>query len=246
MKYMGSKSKVAKYIVPIIQSYIDTNNITTYCEPFVGGGNVIDKIKCQTKIGIDANPYLIALLNKAVKNPNTLYEKVSRELYNKARNEYKTNIVSFEDWQIGNIGFLASYNGKFFGGYAGVVHTKTDTVRDYYDESRRNLVNQSENLQDIIFKCADYTSCQELKKSVVYCDPPYKGTTKYSASIDYDAFWDFCRELSENNIVLVSEHNAPNDFIPIWQQEVIRTLDNKQRKKSIEKLFIRSDYGNNS
>lgn len=37
MKYMGSKSRVAKYIVPILQRCIDDNNITTYIEPFSGG-----------------------------------------------------------------------------------------------------------------------------------------------------------------------------------------------------------------
>ena len=44
MKYMGSKSRIAKDIVPIIQKCIDDNNIETYVEPFVGGANVIDKI----------------------------------------------------------------------------------------------------------------------------------------------------------------------------------------------------------
>ena len=38
MKYMGSKSRISKYIVPIIQKYIDENAIKTYIEPFVGGG----------------------------------------------------------------------------------------------------------------------------------------------------------------------------------------------------------------
>ena len=38
MKYMGSKSRIAKDIVPIIQSYIDDNNCRLYIEPFVGGG----------------------------------------------------------------------------------------------------------------------------------------------------------------------------------------------------------------
>ena len=38
MKYMGSKSRIAKYIVPIIQEYIDKNEIKNYLEPFVGGG----------------------------------------------------------------------------------------------------------------------------------------------------------------------------------------------------------------
>lgn len=37
MKYMGSKLRLAKYIAPIIQSYIDENNIEKYWEPFVGG-----------------------------------------------------------------------------------------------------------------------------------------------------------------------------------------------------------------
>lgn len=42
---MGSKSRIAKDIVPIIQKCIDDNNLETYIEPFVGGANVIDKIK---------------------------------------------------------------------------------------------------------------------------------------------------------------------------------------------------------
>lgn len=37
MKYMGSKSRIAKYIVPILQECIDSNHVTTYIEPFVGG-----------------------------------------------------------------------------------------------------------------------------------------------------------------------------------------------------------------
>lgn len=37
MKYLGSKSRIAKYIVPIIQGYIDNTNASFYLEPFVGG-----------------------------------------------------------------------------------------------------------------------------------------------------------------------------------------------------------------
>ena len=68
MKYMGSKSRICKYIVPIIQEYIDKNNIKKYWEPFVGGANVIDKIKCAKKVGSDKNKYLIALLNRMKQN----------------------------------------------------------------------------------------------------------------------------------------------------------------------------------
>ena len=62
MVYQGSKAKLRKYIVPILQKCIDDNNITTYIEPFCGGCNVIDHIKCDNRIASDNNPELIALL----------------------------------------------------------------------------------------------------------------------------------------------------------------------------------------
>ena len=45
MKYMGSKAKVARYIVPIIQEQIERSGYETYLEPFCGGCNVIDKVE---------------------------------------------------------------------------------------------------------------------------------------------------------------------------------------------------------
>ena len=62
MVYMGSKSKYANSIVPILQNAIDRNNITTYIECFVGGANIIDKINCENKYGYDNSQTLIALL----------------------------------------------------------------------------------------------------------------------------------------------------------------------------------------
>lgn len=61
MKYIGSKNRLSKEIAPIIQSYINENT-KGYLEPFVGGANMIDKIKCDNKIGYDSHKQLIALL----------------------------------------------------------------------------------------------------------------------------------------------------------------------------------------
>ena len=47
--------------------------------------------------------------------------------------------------------------------------------------------------------------------------------------------------MSKNNIVIVSELQAPDDFVVIWEQEVTRTQDNRKREKSIEKMFIYKD-----
>lgn len=46
---MGSKAKIAKYIVPIIQRKIDESGARYYVEPFAGGCNVIDKITGSTQ-----------------------------------------------------------------------------------------------------------------------------------------------------------------------------------------------------
>lgn len=58
MVYMGSKNRLAKCLVPIIQSYI-TEDTRGYLEPFVGGANMIDKIQCNNKIGCDIHKLLI-------------------------------------------------------------------------------------------------------------------------------------------------------------------------------------------
>lgn len=52
MQYVGSKNRISKELAPIIQSYI-TDETVAYIEPFVGGANMIDKIKHPTKIGSD-------------------------------------------------------------------------------------------------------------------------------------------------------------------------------------------------
>ena len=61
IKYMGSKARLSKDLVPIINNIIKQKQIDTYIEPFVGGANLIDKIKCDNRIGVDYNKYLIAM-----------------------------------------------------------------------------------------------------------------------------------------------------------------------------------------
>ena len=37
MIYQGSKNRLAKYIIPILQKYIDENNIKLFIDCFCGG-----------------------------------------------------------------------------------------------------------------------------------------------------------------------------------------------------------------
>ena len=236
---MGSKSRIVKDIVPIIQSYIDSTEKKFYYEPFCGGCNVIDHIHANKRFAADNQMYLIALYQNLEKI-NTLPEFVSKEHYDSVRKCFNAGGTEYEDWYIGAIGFLASYNGRFFdGGYAGVVHTKSGVKRDYYSEALRNLKTQIPNLQNIIFKCLDYSDTKDVSGYVIYCDPPYYGTKQYGSSkgFNHDKFWDWVRTKSKNNIVIVSEHQAPPDFKCVWEQKVKRTIDNNKRVTAVEKLF---------
>ena len=58
MKYMGSKWRIAKHILPIILE--GRKDGQYYVEPFCGGCNIIDKVP-GNRIANDGNPYLIAL-----------------------------------------------------------------------------------------------------------------------------------------------------------------------------------------
>ena len=241
IKYMGSKSRIAKYIVPIIQKYINENDIAMYIEPFVGGANVIDKIKCNKKIGSDLNPYLIALL-KRVQNSEPLYEEVPKELYDNVRTSYNNKDNKYADWEYGNVGFLASYNGRFFdGGYAksGYEKLKNGKIRyrDYYRESKDNILSQ--NLSNIEFNVMNYIEYNPTN-ALIYCDPPYQNTKQFSNSVEFNfnEFWNIIRKWSKNNIVLVSELNAPDDFICIWEKPVSRSIKSKDKSVATEKLFI--------
>lgn len=239
MVYQGSKNRLTKYIVPIIQKEIDENNITTYIEPFVGGANVIDKISCENKIGSDINEELIALL-KYIQEDNNISiapPECSFEHYAKVREARKLKTEKFSKEYTALIGFCASYGGRYFdGGYG----KDAKGSRNIYAERLKNLKEQAPHLDGIEFKSGDYRQYESMESALFYMDPPYKGTKQYSTKfMNYDEFYDFCRRLSKNNIVLISEYNMPPDFKCIWEKErTVKQDANKKGMKAIEKLFM--------
>lgn len=173
-------------------------------------------------------------------------DELTREHYSEVRECFNKGLNTYPDWYIGAIGFLGSYNGRFYdGGFAKTNYSKSKTtdhiiIRNYYKEAKENLIEQIPRLEDIQFQCGDYEELYSDKVDCLfYCDIPYKGTKQYGSSknFDYDRFWNWAEKMSERNIVLVSEHEAPSEWECIWQQEVKRTIDNTKRVKAVEKLF---------
>lgn len=235
MKYVGSKNRIAKYLAPVIQSYIKPET-DGYLEPFVGGANMIDKIVCNNRIGGDANGYQIALLQKLKEGWEPPHE-VSEEMYRSIMHHPD----DFPDYLVGYVGCQISYGGKWFAGYS---RDKTG-VRDYPLEAYRNVMRQRENLKGITFVHCDFRAftVEMVKGYVVYCDIPYRGTTKYAQrKFPYEAFYDWVRMMSGKNVVLVSEYSMPDDFVCIWQYPVKTMLSSTKISGDkgnvrVEKLF---------
>ena len=235
MKYMGSKNRIAKHILPIILKGRTENQY--YVEPFVGGANLIDKVD-GLRIGNDINKYLISMWQGLQENIDRPYN-IPKELYSLARTDFNNQSNNnFTDFLIGWIGWMGSYNGRFFdGGYSG--HNVNS--RDYIKEQIKNTEAQICNIKNVKFSSVSYTELIIPDNSKIYCDIPYKNTKQYSSSKDFnhDNFWNWARnKTKDGHEVYISEYNAPDDFECIWQMEVTNAMNTTKTYRPIEKLFI--------
>lgn len=229
MKYMGSKNRYAKYIIPFLENGRRRNQYVV--DIFCGGCNLIDKVS-GLRIANDIHPQLIALM-KAIQTGWIPPTYISEEQYQEARDFPER----FKDYEVGFIGFAASYSGKWFGGYARGKDQKGNP-RNYVAETARNLIKQSDGLRSVKFRCVDYRNLGIPKNSIIYADPPYAGTTEYSYPFDHDAFWEWVREkCSEGHKCYISENSAPEDFECVWEQSRSSSMPIRGTKKSIERLF---------
>lgn len=233
MKYMGNKNRIAKEILPIILK--DRKQNQYYIEPFCGGLGTFDKV-LGLRIANDKNKYLIAMWKGLQENMPRPHQ-ITKELYSRARIEFnnRTNI-EFDDFMIGWIGFMGSFNGRFFdGGYSGKTRT-----RDYINEQICNTEKQIPLLKGAEFYSYDYSELIYPNNSIIYCDIPYKNTKQYliSKDFDYQKFWQWCRDMAiKGHTIFISEYSAPNDFKCVWAKEITNSMHPTNTFKPIERLF---------
>jgi len=233
MKYMGSKARFTKEILPIILK--DRKPEQWYVEPFAGGMNVICEVQ-GNRIANDIHYHLIQMWRELV--GGWIPKKITKEEYS----EVRANQSKYPAYFVGWVGFNCSYSGKWFGGFAGETKTKIGIVRDYQAESINNVAKQVEKMKGVVFQNKPYYELELPPNSIVYCDPPYEGTTKYANDFDHNLFWNWVRDISkQGHTVFVSEYNAPDDFECIWQKEAKSSLSANGKiggnKLSVEKLF---------
>jgi DNA adenine methylase len=233
MAYLGGKAKCSEHILHVLND--PQYNGYDYIEPFVGYCHILRRVvNKKSYTASDNNKYLIALLKHNQQTANAHCD-ITKEEYPVLRANKDNDTL-----RTAYAGFCYSYNGKFFGGYVNQYkdHNYPAERKRYYDKLHKNPV-----IQQTVFECCDYLQYSNAKGALIYCDPPYQQTTKYHSEFNSTAFWDWVRFMSKDNVVLVSEYTAPDDFECIAEKEKYTSVGGKGCKgKRIEKLWKVKKY----
>ena len=99
MIYMGSKNRIAKFVLPIMIAEANKNGITTQVEPFVGGANMIDKVPTHfQRIGIDTNEHAIVALIAIRDLVDKLPTEVSEEYYKEIKSDLRKKLMAMQEY----------------------------------------------------------------------------------------------------------------------------------------------------
>jgi DNA adenine methylase len=227
MQYMGGKSKISKDIAEILNKYTPGKPFVSL---FCGALSVESKVIASQYILNNSHKYLIALF-RAMQDGFEPPENVSRDeyYYIKEHKDENPAITGF-------VGFGCSFGGRWFEGYA-----KNKTGTNYAKQSKNSLMKKFDSLMGATFYNGDYKGISIPAGAIVYADPPYANTKKFSnKSFGHSEFWEHVSIKSKDNIIFISELIAPKDFVFIWERPVKRVLDvNKDNIfASVEKLYV--------
>ena len=128
------------------------------------------------------------------------------------------------------------------GGYAR-GNTSKGIPRNYCAESLRNILKQAKLIGQANCVQGNFSELATTDQpTVIYCDPPYLGTTGYStASFPHTQFWSKARHWVESGAdVFVSEYSAPKGWEPIWEKPLRSNIrrGSEARHIATEKLFV--------
>lgn len=205
MKYQGGKSRTTARICPVLESLRPAG--APFVDAFCGAINIVAGMSGQ-RVAIDLNKYLISTY-RAMQAGWVPPSFVSKEQYNKLKERMDASnpLTGF-----------ALVACTMFGSFACSYFVRTDE-KDPLASTVASLQRKIAACEGVEFFALDFVKDFECDGALVYCDPPYEGTSTYRVNsddaFDHKAFWQKCRDLSQSNIVVVSEISCPDDWVEI-------------------------------
>lgn len=209
--YHGGKKRIGSKVADIIEQVVEIfedygYTCKGYCEPFVGMAGVYKHIPkifgdSFTYLAGDANKNIIDFWKKAVSGwkPPSSCSKSQWLKYKKSTSNSPQKTFC---------GYATDFRGHYYRGFCDKQNVAIQ---------RENVIETAKELKRTKFTHGTYTQFSHLKHFIVYCDPPYDNTEQYKNidKFDSEAFWDWCRDMARDNVIIVSEYIAPRDAILI-------------------------------
>lgn len=229
MQYMGGKGRQAKHVVAAILADTDLRGV--WYEPFCGSCFVTAEAAPHfvRLVAADAHPDLI-MMWLGLQSGWVPPDSVTREEYAALRHAEPSALRAF-------VGFGCSFGGKWFGGYA-----SNNRGDDFVGAARRGCLLKSSLMGGKTeFYNIPFGTTTPPPGTVVYCDPPYAGTTGYATgAFDHGSFYATLREWAVSCPVYVSEYTDPigAPFREVWRRAHAGSLKRGENARPIiERLF---------
>jgi DNA adenine methylase len=208
VKWAGGKTQLLDEIEKRLPKEIETGQIATYVEPFVGGGAVFfhiaqncpnikdfylydindDLVNCYKAVKTNVRA-LIRELNKLTREFLPLSEAQRREFYLQTRSEFNQTKHRNSIKSSAKLIFLnkTCFNGLYR------VNSKNEfnvPFGDYKNPKicdEKNLLAVSQILQKAKIFCCDFPQCARYinKDTFVYLDPPYRPLSNTASFTSY-------------------------------------------------------------
>jgi len=222
VKWTGSKRIQAPSIIKHFPK-----SISTYYEPFLGGGSMlyvlmnsdieVGKFECS-----DLNADLIDVWKTIKEDPRSIidfyksnWQQVSREVYDRIRSEHndspdprkfffllrtcRNGLVRYNKYK--------KFNSAFHHGRRGVNPDQLEeTVMDWHNK----LIEH-----DVKFTVRDYKDVKSKAGDLLYLDPPYARSTTFNmyflGAFDFESFWNWLRCQQSSYLVSLNGFKGNKD-----------------------------------
>ena len=256
-KYWGGKLKIGKDIAQVMLSQIGSSEggcgFRTYWEPFLGMGGVMRHMalpmqeRGMTVVESDLIPAVMAMWRYLQEGKDFKFalELTSAELEELRETKDKCSALH------GFVGHGCGYFGVYFSGKLKFSDYQVLLGRAYRNtEKVRKWVGVPHFARRDFFAFAEV---RPPRNTVMYLDPPYRLDQKscktrvwaIASEFSTEKFWAILAKWSEprlNNLIFVSETEAPEGWVCIWSKKGENNLPGSThtRFKREEKLFIYS------
>lgn len=253
LKWVGGKRQLISDIEPLIPK-----SISTYVEPFVGGGAVLFHLQPKKAIINDYNQELMNVYQVIKDKPNELIEVLQEhkglnsedyfyEICSLDRSENYENMTDVE--KAGRVIYLnkTCFNGLFRVNRAGFFNTPYGKYKNpsIVNEVTIKAVSNYFNSAKIKFLTGDYKEAlRRLRRGAfVYFDPPYVPISSSSSftgytehGFDYEKqveLRDECLKLHNRGVKFLQSNSYSPEILELYSDQKVFNIEIVKAKRSI-------------